>query len=224
MAHLFFGVSMRWLLAVLMCGFICSTAFAMDQAEAKKIYEADTQKVRAGDLQFDWREYRLAAVTYGPGGGFDWHPVRNRFMQEMNSGDLPAALKSANEIINHNTVEPEGHLLAMIALQKSGRDKDAAFEYKVVDAYVQSILASGDGKSSKTAFFVVDESEEYFYLNVVLGVGLPMSQSLVNQDGHSFDMLKVKDASGKEQEIWFNVDTSMNAMKDAIEAGSKKKK
>lgn len=143
-------------------------------------------------------------------------------MKHLNAGDLEAALKSANEIIHHNMAEPEGHLLALVVFQKQNRTEDAAFQHKIVDAYVQSILTPGDGKSSQTAFFVVNESEEYFYLNILMGIGLPQSQSLVNKDGHSYDLLKVKDRDGKEQEIWFNVDTSMNAMRDAVGEGKKK--
>jgi hypothetical protein len=190
------------------------------QNGAKTIYDADTKKLRAGDVQFDWKEYRLASAQGGTD-YFDWHPVRNRFMQQLQSGDFDAALKSAKEIQNRNMAEPEGHLLAMMAFQKLGREPDAAFEHSVVGAYLQSILSSGDGKSAKTAYFVVNEGEEYFFLNVVMGVGLPASQALVEQDGHSFDKLTIKDKDGKDQEIWFNVDTSMNTLKEAL--GDKKK-
>jgi hypothetical protein len=49
-----------------------------------------------------------------------------------------------------------------------------------------------------------------------MGIGLPSSQSLVQKDGHSFDLLKVKDKDGHEQELWFNVDVSMSAVKEAL--------
>jgi len=198
-----------------------SLCFAQANKDAKNTYDTDTKKIQAGDLNFDWKEYRLAAVQ-GGAPYFDWHPVRAKFYQEMDKDDLQGALKSANEIIDHDMAEPEGHLLALIVFQKLGKQEDAAFQHKIVESYLNSILTSGDGKSSKTAFVVVDEGEEYFYLNIVLGVGLPMSQSLVAVDGHSFDMLKVKDKDGKEQQIWFNVDISMNAMREAI-SGAKKK-
>jgi Domain of unknown function (DUF4919) len=212
---------MRFVLAAALFMLALPT-FALSPGEAKTIYSADTKKVDAGDLSFDWREFRLAAAQGGTG-YFDWHPVRAQCMKQLNSGDLEGALKSANEIIHHNMAEPEGHLLALVVFQKQGRTEDAAFQHKVVDAYVQSILASGNGKSSATAFFVVNEGEEYFYLNILMGVGLPELQSLIVKDGHSYDLLKVKDRDGKEQEIWFNVDTSMDAMRDELGEGKKKK-
>lgn len=198
------------------CLAISAPSFALTKNEAKNIYDTDSKKVRTGDLLFDWKEYRLASVVSGVAGDFDWHPSRVKFMQQYKNGDFEAALKNANEIMNHNMAEPEGHLLAMMALQKLGRNQDAAFEHKVVEAYLQSIMASGDGKSADTAYFVVDEGEEYFFLNIVMDVGLPSSQSLVNKNGHSFDLLKIKDKDGKEQELWFNVDTSMNRLKEAL--------
>ena len=187
----------------------------MSKGEAKQIYETDTKKVRTGDLTFDWKEYRLAASVSGVS-GYDWRAVRARFMKQMDDGDTSGALKSASEIQNHNMAEPEGHLLALVVYQKLGRDQDGAFEHKVVESYLNSITATGDGMSSKTAYVVVDVSEEYFFLNVVMGVGMPTSQALVNERGHSFDKLTVKTRDGKEQEIWFNVDISMNSLKEAL--------
>jgi hypothetical protein len=210
----------RCALLLALVSFLSIALHALTTKEAKAIYDADTLKLRAGDVQFDWKQYRLTATTATD--GFDWHPVRNRFMQQLQNGDFDAALKSAEEIKNHNMAEPEGHLLAMMAFQKMGRQQDAAFEHNVVAAYLQSITSSGDGLSSDTAYFVVNEGEEYFFLNVAMGVGFPSSQALVQKNGHSFDLLKTKDKDGHEREIWFNVDTSMNAMREAIEGANKK--
>jgi hypothetical protein len=205
-------------IAVFFC--LTFTAVAQSKSDYKSIYATDTKKIESGDLNFDWKEFRLAAYQGGTE-YFDWHPLRPKFSQAMDKNDYSAALKIAEDIIHHNMAEPEGHLLALVVYQKLGKQDEATFQHNVVDAYVKSILATGDGKSAKSAFFVVTEGEEYFYLNVILGVGLPESQSLVNQDGHSYDLLKVKGRDGKEQEIWFNVDTSMNAMKDALGEGKK---
>jgi hypothetical protein len=211
---------MKRILTFAMLTCLSVDAFALTKTEAKVVYEADVKKVLSGDLTFDWEQFRLASVQGGTD-YFDWHPVRAQFMAEMKSGDTSAALASARKISDHNMVEPEGHLLAMIADRALGKTDDAAFEHKVVDAWVRSLMSSGDGKSKETAFFVVDEGEEYMYLGLVLDVGLPESQSLVEKDGHSYDLLKVKDSDGKEQEVWFNVDTSMNAMRDAIAGAAK---
>jgi hypothetical protein len=188
---------------------------ALTSKEAETIYRADKDKVISGDLSFDWQQFRLAAKQGGTE-YFDWHPLRNSFMQKMKDGNPAAALKDAEIIIGHNMAEPEGHLLAMMAYRELNKADDAAFQRKIVSAWVDSLQRSGDGKSPATAFQVVDVGEEYFYLNVVLGVGFPTSQSLVQREGHSFDLLKAKNSDGSERQIWFNVDVSMNALKVSL--------
>src|ERR1700734_1883720 len=106
---------MRFVLAAALF-ILALPTFALSPGEAKTIYSADTKKVDAGDLSFDWRGFRLAAAKGGTG-YFDWHPVRAQCMKQLNSGDLEGALKSANEIIHHNMAEPEGHLLALVVFQ-----------------------------------------------------------------------------------------------------------
>jgi hypothetical protein len=213
----------RTLCFALLCAafFLPVSIHALSASEAKAIYETDSKRILSGDLQFDWKEFRLAALEGGTP-YFDWHPIRNQFMQQLNSGDFDAALKSANEIKNHNLAEPEGHLLAMMAFQKMNRQQEAAFEHDAVAAFLKSITSSGDGTSSDTAYVVVAVEEEYFFLNITMGVGLPESQSLVSKDGHSFDLLKIKTQDGKEQEIWFNVDISMSETRGALKDTKKR--
>jgi hypothetical protein len=200
----------------LLAAALLPSAVAMSPQEAKAIYSADTQKIRSGDLTFDWQQYRLASVISGASGSYDWHPVRERFMQELQHGDIEAALHSADEIRKHNMAEPEGHLLAMLAFQKMGKEQDADFEHDVVAAFLKSIERSGDGRSSETAYVVVSTDEEYAFLRLTMQVTLPLSQSLVTKDGHSFDRLTVKRQDGTEQQVWFNVDASMDALHRAL--------
>src|SRR5580698_8508921 len=106
-------------IAVLMCLGLTLTCSAESKDNSKAIYAADTKKIESGDLNFDWKEFRLAAY----GGGtkyFDWHPARAKFYDAMDKQDYPAALKIANDVIQHNMAEPEGHLLALMVYQKLG--------------------------------------------------------------------------------------------------------
>ena len=201
----------------LLCGVMGSAARAQldDPAVAKQKYETYKTRVMAGDLAVDWRAFRLAAMVGGVDGGFDWHPVRNQVLQDADAGKDDAALTGANQIIAHNMANPEGHVLAMLVLRRMGKDDAADKERAIVDAIVKSILASGDGKSAKTAWFTVDPSEEYFVINVVLGAQ-PKEQALVQQDGHAFDKMTVVDDKGAEQVLWFNTDTDMQIMDAAM--------
>jgi hypothetical protein len=200
----------------LLCGALAGVAAGQidEPAVAKQKYETYKTRVMAGDLSVDWRAFRLAAMV-GGSGEFDWHPVRNQVLKDADAGKEDSALAGANQIIAHNMANPEGHILAMLVLRKMGKDEAADKERALVDAIVKSILDSGDGKSAKTAWFTVDPSEEYFVINVVLGMQ-PKGQALVQQDGHAFDKMTVVDDKGTEHELWFNTDTDMQIMDAAL--------
>ena len=89
--------------------------------------------------------------------------------------------------------------------EEMGATEKAEFHKAVFLGLVRSILNSGDGKSLEKAWVVINVREEYVLLRV-LGFR-PSGQSLVNQNGHSYDVMKVKNAEdGTEQTIYFNVD------------------
>ncbi len=70
---------------------------------------------------------------------------------------------------------------------------------------IDSIRSSGDGKSIEKAWVVIKVHEEYVVLRV-LGFN-PSQQSLVQKDGHAYDVMKVKSTEdGTEQTFYFNVD------------------
>jgi len=81
----------------------------------------------------------------------------------------------------------------------------AEFHRTVFRGLINSIRNSGDGKSPETAWVVITVHEEYVILRV-LGFR-PSQQSLLSQNGHSYDVMKVKNAEdGTEQTFYFNVD------------------
>jgi hypothetical protein len=69
---------------------------------------------------------------------------------------------------------------------------------------IDSIRSSGDGKSPATAWVVISVDEEYAVLRA-LGFK-PSGQSLLRQNGHSYDVMKTKSDDGTEQTFYFNVD------------------
>jgi hypothetical protein len=81
---------------------------------------------------------------------------------------------------------------------------------------VQSILKSGDGKSAKTAWFVVGLREELFMLGAALQVQ-SKEQHSVKQDGHYYSRIVVTDSSGKDAVEWFNIDTDIEMANRARE-------
>ena len=79
-----------------------------------------------------------------------------------------------------------------VADRELGDTGKADFHRAVLNGLIDSILKSGDGKSPKTAWVVISVHEEYVVLQV-LGFK-PSQQSLLHQDDHSYDEMKVKNA------------------------------
>ncbi len=186
-----------------------------DPATAKAKYDTFKTRVIAGDIDVDWQAFRLAAMTSGVNAGFDWQKQRNEVFQELDAQKNEEALAGARRIIDHNMANPEGHLLAMAALQRLGKDQYSKNERAIVAAIAKSITDSGDGKSPATAWITVDPSEEYFVISTIFGAQ-PKSQALVQQNGHAYDRMTITDEDNKEQVLWFNTDASMEVMASAL--------
>jgi hypothetical protein len=95
----------------------------------------------------------------------------------------------------------------MSSLIVLGRQPEADKELSILQALLESITKSGNGKSAKTAWFAVGIQEEYVYM-YVLHLQFKEQHS-VKQDGHWYDAVQVTDKSGKNAVLWFNTDTDI---------------
>jgi hypothetical protein len=208
---------MRELMLAMGLGLALLQAAPLDNAAtAKKKYDALAARVTGGDLTVDWRELRLAAVVARVNGDFDWHDQDKKFKAAFNAGKFDDALKLALSITAHNIASPDGHFDAYVAYKRLDKAAEAEKESAILRELLKSIASSGDGKSAATAWFIADPSEEYIFLNLVLGMtGFP-DQALVHKDGHDYDEMTVTGDDGKKTVYWFNTDTDMQMMKSAF--------
>jgi hypothetical protein len=126
-------------------------------------------------------------------------------IEALNKKDYPAALKNAEIVLDSAYVNMDAHFVAMVANRELGAKDKSEFHSTVFHGLIKSILDSGDGKSIEKAWVVINVQEEYVLLRV-LGFH-PSGQSLAHKDGHSYDVMKVKDAKDEtEQTFYFNVD------------------
>ena len=79
---------------------------------------------------------------------------------------------------------------------------------------MEGILATGDGKSSKSAYIVISPRHEYHLLDY-LGLTSSM-QALRHEGGHSFDVLTVTDENIEKKEIYFNIDKPWNSLSESF--------
>jgi hypothetical protein len=178
-----------------------------DRDVATKKYEAYKMRVIAGDLDFDWRDFRLTAALGQVSQGFDSQPVHNQFVKDLDAGRYEKALAESQTVIDRNMANGEGHLLAMTVLQKMARNEELKKQEAILNAIGKSIMDSGDGSSAETAWFTVAPSETVFFMTEALGAQIE-GQELVHINGHAYDKLTVLDRQGKRRVVWFNTDTN----------------
>lgn len=115
-----------------------------------------------------------------------------------NNKNIDEAISTAKELLKAYP----GSIAA--AAELAGMYKDIQAKYgRDAEGLVQSVLASGDGKTPATAYKVITVDEEYTILSY-LKLKL-ISQRLHNQDNKAYDAMQVKDSSGTEKTIYFDV-------------------
>lgn len=163
-------------------------------------------KLKEGDTKIDYRALRMAYTQtkeYSPyGTGSD---ETTPMFKALNDKKYKDALKLAEEILKDNYVEMNSHYVASLAHESLGNKEKAEFHKAVFLGLVNSIIGGKDGKSAKTAYEVISVPEEYVIVNILKYQR--GSQSLVNEDGHKFDVLTVTHRETKETvRLYFNVD------------------
>jgi len=183
-----------------------------EQRKAEREYAEIMARVEQGDMTVDFRAFRTAgALKSGPHASILETEERAAFRNIAASRDWTGALNSAKRALERNYASPIAQYDAKAAYQALGETDDAAAHEKILNALLDSIRQSGDGKSPDgkspdTAYFVVTVQEEYIFLNRVLHVRAT-SQAWVRKDGHFYDRLSVPDSTTNQiQYLWFNVD------------------
>ncbi len=85
---------------------------------------------------------------------------------------------------------------------------DCAKEKIAIKGLLASVAKSGDGKTPATAFQIIDMAEARLLIQEVYK--LKQAQHAVVHNGrHTLDVVEYKDADGKAQKLYFNLDASL---------------
>jgi hypothetical protein len=137
------------------------------------------------------------------------HPIR-KLVELTNGKQYEEVLAVSQPWIEQCPVDIHGRLVTAIALTELGR-KDAADEQiRWYRGLVESILASGDGRSPQTAFTVISIGEEYAVLRALKLQ--PQKQTVV--DG--VDEITVQTEQGAAT-IYFNPAAHLRRLKSQTE-------
>ena len=177
--------------------------------ETTSEYATLLAQLKAGNTGIDYVRLRLSWMD-SP----EYKHAKDTTKEEEGMGaalgqkNYAEALKDAEVVLASDYVNMDAQFVAYAANDGLSNKEKAEFHRTVFRGLVDSILHSGDGKSAATAWVVINTHEEYVVFRV-LGYR-PGNQSLMNADGHSYDVMKVKSAEdGTEATFYFNVDIPM---------------
>jgi hypothetical protein len=196
----------RWLVLALVALVLPVSVFAADQSSE---YAALLASLKAGNTIIDYSRLRLSYVESPERKtARDTSAAQKAMFAALNAKDFSKALKQAQIVLASEYVNLDAHFVAYIANREMGFKDEAEFHQTVFRGLIDSIRNSGDGKSTAKAWVVINVHEEYVLLRA-LGFQ-PSQQSLLEENGHSFDVMKVMNREdGSEQTFYFNVDIAM---------------
>lgn len=153
------------------------------------------------------RQLQTQVDSYKPYGvDVEEHPFK-----VLKAGNLERAQALVQQILAESYLDMNGHNVAALIADRRGDKAAAAHHRYVLGGVVDSILASGDGKTPETAYVVIAISEEYATVGI-LGLEV-VTQDLLRDESHSYDLLEVVNPETKAtQRVYFNIDSIMRAL------------
>jgi hypothetical protein len=174
-------------------------------------YEDLLAKLKQGDSNINYRALRMA---YSETKEYNYDGIegadKQKIFAALNAKKYKDVLKLTDKVLEKKIVEPYSHYAASVANRELKDEKKSAFHQTILTGLVNSIMNGKDGKSAKNCFEVITISEEYFVMSYI-GFNVS-SQSLNNEDGHTFDVLARTNSETKETaKFYFNIDVVWKA-------------
>jgi hypothetical protein len=137
--------------------------------------------------------------------------------EALRAGDLDTAVEAVAVLLDANYLDIEAHMAADYVHTQRQEPDQAHYHRTFARGLIDSIAQSGDGRHFDTAFIVIATAEEYTLMRVM---GLrPQGQSLVEHQGHWFDLLDARHpASGDPLKVYFNIDLPQGWLVDHMGA------
>jgi hypothetical protein len=192
-----------------------SPALGNENSEATNNYEKAIEKLKAGDLNVDFKVLRLncAASKYSCEADSDDKKTIRDLLEKEKFND---ALGKANKGIEGSFVDIDMHYFAFIANMELKREERAEFHKAMIRGLLDSIRQDKHGRSEEDAFEVINVHEEYVFLG--FSNMRVKRQSLVHKGEHSFDVMECTDIENNQDiTVYFNIDIPMKKLMDALQ-------
>jgi hypothetical protein len=170
-----------------------------------------------GGKDIDWQKLRdLYTQTsfYDPYGGAQaiYYMLQRAGQQVVYSEQSAEAKQEYDTLLAQHFAHFRSHMQALDMIDKGHLPQtDKPFHQKAMSLIVNSILATGDGKTPDTAFRVIDPTEEAMLLKTYFHYQLE-SQEFRQEKGHFWDVLNFYNPQNKQRgSLFFNVDQILGA-------------
>jgi len=126
------------------------------------------------------------------------------YRKDFALGEYFDCIETANNYLKEDPLLVEPYMyIAYSYLYMGNFDKYKEYSY-IYNAIMLAISMTGDGKSPDKPYIVICIADEYnmmYYLNYNYG-----KQSLMNIEGHKYDVFEVQDANKHESSLYFFID------------------
>ena len=140
--------------------------------------------------------------------------LRKEIKLSIEEQNFKKALEFADRILKERYIDIRTHLYCSYIYKQLNDSTKLDYHYNIYNGLMNSIYFSGDGENEKTAFIVIEISEEYDLLNwLKLKWG---GQSLIIKDGYSFDIVEAID-DNRETELFFNIDMALKRFSEEFD-------
>ena len=151
---------------------------------------------------------------YAPYSGSDYRDSIKPLMdkEKLDSLDLTKCIEFADAMLLHNPFDLNAMNYKSYALEQMGNITDYKKLYHQAITIYDAIFSSGNGKSRKEAFYVIEISHEYKVLNV-LGFQWGGSQSKIE----SYDYLTLAENEWEIEGLYFDVSPALSVLSDMFD-------
>jgi len=190
-------------------------ALSLNTEQADLLYPTLVDSAISNPLDTDYTKLRLThakSSAYDPYGDDDG---LMKLRDLINAKEFEVATEVAKTQYRRLFHDPLFHYYAFIVWTEVEDEEMADIHSFYYTKLIKSVMSSGDGESPKTAYHVINVSEEYRvleYLEMEI-----VEQNLVEDSGHSFDKITATDTVGKTKEIYFNIDLPFSKLIDMFE-------
>lgn len=180
-------------------------SFEFPTAKASYYIES-TQNLKkdgvASISKIDFTLYRFAHLAYRKENKlFDTQSLDKKLDRAMLGSDYQKIESIAAQILEKNFTDLSAHFVMSYAMMQSG--KDGSLHLEIYKSLLNSIQASGDGKSPATAFVLTQEKEAMLMVNSLKLK--PSTTFYANMSDRNIKIIECRDEEDQSHSIYFDI-------------------